>query len=161
MKGCAGRADESWKLCRAAALTGEAWICWWICSLTHAPLPNSSVTWTGAAAARPFTMRLLEVHHEIRPNGFGPLLMLCTSQKSRESHWSSHMCRSVRVLHCVSLLWLWLGWIKLLLSMSQIKGEWVKCQHRIWRSCLRSLNLPLRVILSKLIDNQVLRGISG
>lgn len=156
------------------------WQSWWIvkafqgcCSdrgsmdllmdpLTHrAPPPNSSITQTGGAAARPFTMRLLEVHHEICPNGFGPLLMLYTLQKLRESHWSSHTCRSVRVLHCMSLLWLWLEWVQLLLSMIQIKGGWVKGQHRIWRSCLRSLILSLLVILIKQINNQVLRGISG
>lgn len=134
------------------------------CSLTCSPLIHP-LHKKGKAAARPFTMRLLEVHHKICPGGFGALLVLCTSQKSREPLIIPH----IPISSCsalFSLLWLWSGWIKLLLNTSQIKllwhePEWANASTEFWRSCLSSLILSQLVMSSKLINNQVLGGVSG
>ena len=97
---------------------------WWIFSLARAPLCNSFLIQGGKTEASPLTSILLGVYRKIDLNNFFSLQMLCTPQKSRKNHWSFHMCMSVYVPWNFSLPCLWLGWIKVLICISQVKGKW-------------------------------------
>lgn len=119
MKECANSVDESCQLFRATGLTGKAWAAWWICSFAHDHLCNSFIIQGGKTEARPFTMLLLGVYHEMYLNSFLPLPILSTPQKSREDHWYFCICTLVHVPHYFSLLYLWLWWMKVFVHISQ------------------------------------------